>query len=195
MISVLRDHGFEGASLSRFTERSGLIKASLYHRFPQGKEQIANAALEEVGRIFATHVLAPIDEKGPADVRLKAVAERLHAFYEGGTRGCLLETLSSEAAPETVRQLVKELLEFWVSKFAKLAKQAGIPQREAKEGAEEAVAAIEGALVVSRAAGSGHAFQRSLRALPKYLLGAKKERPSLRIQRNFRAANRPRKSE
>ena len=94
LISVFRNHGFEGASLSRFTEASGLIKASLYHRFPNGKEQMALAALTEVGRIFSTHVLAPVDfEEAPLQ-RLKLVANRLDEFYEGGTQACLLETLS-----------------------------------------------------------------------------------------------------
>jgi AcrR family transcriptional regulator len=170
LISVFRNHGFEGASLSRFTESSGLIKASLYHRFPRGKEGMALAALTEVDRIFATHVLAPVDSEGDLLRRLKLVTERLNEFYEGGTRACLLETLSGAGTPASVRAHVKNTLDFWIAKFTQLSKEAGIPAKEARVRAEGAVAAIEGALVVSRAQESNREFKRSLESLPGRLL-------------------------
>jgi AcrR family transcriptional regulator len=170
LISVFRNHGFEGASLSLFTESSGLIKASLYHRFPGGKEQMALAALTEIDRVFATYVLAPIDSEGDPSRRLKLIAERLDEFYEGGTQACLLETLSSAGTPESVRAHVKSTLGFWVEKFTQLSREAGVPAKEARARAESAVAAIEGALVVSRAQQSNREFKRSLESLAGRLL-------------------------
>ena len=170
LISVFRNHGFEGASLTRFTESSGLIKASLYHRFPLGKEQMALAALTEVDRIFATHVLAPVDSEGDPLRRLKLVAERLDEFYEGGTQACLLETLSGAGTPPSVRAHVKNTLDFWIAKFTQLCREAGIPAKEARVRAVGAVAAIEGALVISRAQENNREFKRSLESLPGRLL-------------------------
>lgn len=170
LISVFRNHGFEGASLTRFTESSGLVKASLYHRFPLGKEQMALAALTEVDRIFATYVLAPVDSEGDLLRRLKLVTARLDEFYEGGTQACLLETLSGAGTPPSVRAHVKNTLDFWVAKFMQLSREAGIPAKEARIRAEGAVAAIEGALVVSRAQESNKEFKRSLESLPGRLL-------------------------
>lgn len=170
LISVFRNHGFEGASLTRFTKSSGLIKASLYHRFPRGKEQMALAALTEVDRIFATYVLAPIDAEGDPLLRLKLVTERLDEFYEGGTQGCLLETLSGTGTPLRVRAHVKNTLDFWIAKFMQLSQEAGIPAKEARVRAAGAVAAIEGALVISRAQESNREFKRSLESLPGRLL-------------------------
>jgi TetR/AcrR family transcriptional regulator, lmrAB and yxaGH operons repressor len=170
LVSVFRNHGFEGASLSLFTESSGLIKGSLYHRFPGGKEQMALVALTEVERIFATYVLAPIDSEGEPLQRLKLVAERLSEFYEGGSQACLLETLSSAGTPPTVRARVKNTLGFWIKKFTQLSKEAGVPAREARIRAEGAVAAIEGALIVSRALGKNREFKRTLESLPSRLL-------------------------
>lgn len=170
LIEVFREFGFEGASLTRFTERSGLIKASLYHRFPEGKEQMALAALTEVDRIFASHVLAPIDSALPVSERLAIVVERLDEFYEGGVRSCLLETLSGAGTPGSVKKHVQRTLEFWASKFTQLSKAAGVPAREARVRAEGAIAAIEGALIVSRAQGNNRGFRRSLESLPHRLL-------------------------
>jgi len=41
LTSVFRTHGFEGASLSLISKATGLQRASLYHRFPGGKEEMA----------------------------------------------------------------------------------------------------------------------------------------------------------
>lgn len=170
LISVFRDHGFEGASLSRFTEASGLIKASLYHRFPRGKEAMGLAALAEVDRIFSSYVLAPIDADGDRAKRLRLVATRLDKFYEGGTRGCLLESMATAGTPPSVKTHLKRTLDFWIGKFAQLAEEAGIPKKEARVRAEGAIAAIEGALVVSRAQGNNKEFKRSLDSLHTRLL-------------------------
>ena len=178
LISVFRNHGFEGASLTRFTDASGLVKPSLYHRFPRGKEEMALAALTEVDRIFAKYVLAPIDGEGEPLQRLRIVKERLDEFYEGGTQACLLETLSGIGTPSSVRAHVKKTLDFWISKFMRLSKEAGIPAREARLRAEEAVSAIEGALVISRAQGNSRAFRRSLESLADRLLIAKDRKSS-----------------
>lgn len=170
LIAVFRQHGFEGASLTLFTEASGLIKASLYHRFPGGKEEMALAALTEVDRIFANYVLAPVDSEGDLSERVELIAKRLDEFYGGGSQACLLETLSSAGTPRSVRSHVKNTLSFWVEKFTELSKEAGVPTKEARSKAEEAIAAIEGALVVSRAQQNTREFKRSLESLPSRLL-------------------------
>ena len=49
LAEVFREHGFEGASLSLISERTGLGKGSLYHFFPGGKEEMAAAVLDDIG--------------------------------------------------------------------------------------------------------------------------------------------------
>ena len=41
LAKVFKDYGYQGASMSIIAKASGLQKASLYHRFPGGKEQMA----------------------------------------------------------------------------------------------------------------------------------------------------------
>ena len=45
LAEVFRTQGYEGASLSRLGEASGLGKGSLYNFFPGGKEEMAAAAV------------------------------------------------------------------------------------------------------------------------------------------------------
>ena len=45
LMTVLRAKGYDGASLNDLAEASGLKKASLYHRYPGGKKDIAVGVL------------------------------------------------------------------------------------------------------------------------------------------------------
>src|ERR1700674_3382424 len=59
LAGVFRRKGYDGASYSDIMEATGLVKASLYHRFPDGKEQMVNAILSRVDKEFVDYVLAP----------------------------------------------------------------------------------------------------------------------------------------
>ena len=42
---VFQTYGYDGATLSRISDATGLQRASLYHRFPGGKEEMAKFVL------------------------------------------------------------------------------------------------------------------------------------------------------
>ena len=71
---------------------TGLVKASLYHRFPGGKADMVNAILSEVDRQFAEYVVKPAFEEGEPQVRARKIARRLREFYRSGKQWCLLDT-------------------------------------------------------------------------------------------------------
>ena len=48
LFQVFRLKGFDGASLSDLAEATGLKKASLYHRYPGGKQEMAAAVMDFV---------------------------------------------------------------------------------------------------------------------------------------------------
>jgi AcrR family transcriptional regulator len=54
---VFREVGFEGASLSILAQATGLQRASLYHRFPGGKQQMAEEVLTTTGAWLEAKVL------------------------------------------------------------------------------------------------------------------------------------------
>ena len=56
LTDVFRTYGYEGASLSRISEVTGLQRASLYHRFPGGKEDMAKAVLSRAGQWLINRV-------------------------------------------------------------------------------------------------------------------------------------------
>jgi AcrR family transcriptional regulator len=169
LLAVFRRHGFEGASLSLISEATGLRRASLYYRFPEGKVAMARAVLEAVGRRFGEHVLEPLGEPGaPAD-RLRETARRLAEFYQDGTASCLLETLSLGKGDPQVQLLIAGSFRRWASAFAAVGQEAGLAEETALRRAEDAVARIEGALVMARATGDRQPFHRALEAFPEAL--------------------------
>src|SRR5262245_59503221 len=108
---LFREHGYEGASLTRIAAATGLQRASLYHRFPGGKDEIALRVMRHVHARFASHILAPLGEGGPAAARVRRVAQRLDEFYEGGHCACLLDALSIGQRSPQLQAAVAEAIE------------------------------------------------------------------------------------
>ncbi len=48
LLELFRKSGYDGVNIARISEATGLGKASLYHQFPQGKEQMAREVLSFV---------------------------------------------------------------------------------------------------------------------------------------------------
>src|SRR5713226_4206366 len=167
---IFRRKGYDGASYADLTEATGLVKASLYHRFPGGKEEMVDAILSEVDRQFAEYVLAPALEEGEPKERARRMARRLREFYDSGKSWCLLDTLSLAESRGTLAHARKSM-EFWVECFARVGREAGLSAGVARKRAEEAVAAIEGGLVVARVLKNRRPFLRVLAGLPKKLTG------------------------
>ncbi len=169
LMDVFRRYGYEGASLSRIAEATGLQRASLYYRFPGGKAEMVVAALERGNTHFETYVLAPLAETGDPARRVKKMALRLSEIYEGGRQSCLFDTLSLGDESEEVRKHIERSLTTWRDAMARVARDAGLAPGAAQRRGEEALVGIQGALVVARGTGDSRPFHRVLKNLP-YLL-------------------------
>jgi AcrR family transcriptional regulator len=174
---TFRRKGYDGTSYSDLMKATGLVKASLYHRFPGGKEEMVNAILSDVDRHFAEHVLAPAFEDGDPLARSRVIAQRLQEFYASGKRWCLLDTLSLTESNATLKHARKSM-EFWIKSFVRIGKDAGLRAELARKRAEEAVAAIEGGLVVARVLNNRRPFLQALAGLPSKLTESSEERVS-----------------
>ncbi|MBB5337762.1 TetR/AcrR family transcriptional regulator [Tunturiibacter gelidoferens] len=166
---VFRTYGFEGTSLARLSEATGLEKASLYHRFPGGKEQIALAVAEGTHAWLRLHVFEPLKEPGDPRKKLRAAIEQLRDCYADGTLPCAFEVLSLAGGSPELTNALKDALQAWIKAFTEIAKESGLPTAEARRRAEQAIVQIEGSLVVGRVLGDAKAFRRTLDELPALL--------------------------
>lgn len=167
---IFREEGYDGSSLSLLASRTELGKASLYHHFPGGKSEMAGAVYDRVSAAFTREVLAKLAGRGAPEERLRHMAEGLGRFYDDGRRACLIDVFSIGGVREDFQGKLAEAVNYWVAAIARTLVDAGQSEAEALERAEDAVIAIEGALVVARATGKPEVFQRTLRRLPGRLL-------------------------
>lgn len=165
---VFRRYGYEGASIRQLSEATGLERASLYHRFPGGKEEMALAVVARTGEWFGAHVFEPLRVL-PAELSVPRVASNLRDFYQRGELWCVLDVLTLGGSSDAIRAAVSRAYEAWRESFARVAREAGLPAAEAKARAQQAIVEIEGSLVISRVTGDPKAFLRVLQRLPELL--------------------------
>ena len=168
---AFRADGYEGASLARLSEATGLKKASLYHRFPGGKEQMASEILDwDVGRL-AEDVSADLGAEGSAEARLSAMSQTLRAFYDDGESACLLNRLTgSTDALHQFSQAVAGAFHALRDAIADVLVETGLTPEDARHRAEDGLMLIQGALIYAQATHAPEVFARVIQTLPERLL-------------------------
>jgi len=166
---VFRQYGYEGTSLSKISEATGLGRASLYHYFPKGKEEMAATMLDRVYTDLEEYLLKPLQGEGkPAD-RIRAMGKTLNQFYDGGQSSCLLDLLSIGEAQPLFQAAIRQTLTAWITVLTEVLVDAGQEPESARHRAEDAIMQIEGSLVLSRCFGNTEPFQRAIAQLPQIL--------------------------
>lgn len=168
---VFSRYGYEGANIGRLSEAVDLRRASLYHRFPGGKDEIVQAIIARQTERYET-ILAPAYEDGDPAERARLVAEGMADYYDNGQASCLIIALS--LSDDESRSQGGDCVLGWADGFVQIAKDAGMTKKQAEETALDAVAGIEGALVVSSTTGKTGPFKRAMAELPDRLTVVKK---------------------
>lgn len=169
-LDLFRTYGFDGVSLQRLAEATGLEKASLYYRYPGGKDEIALAVAQGVVTWFQANVFAPLNEDAPPKKRLSVVADNLRTFYSGGTKSCITDVLSLPGGSDELRAGLKGAMQAWIKAFTDISRECGLSPCAAKARAEETVLRIEGSLILARVLGDNATFDRTMKQLPDLLL-------------------------
>lgn len=167
---IFRYYGYGGATLSRLSQATGLGRASLYHHFPGGKQEMAAQVLEQVNQIMDQTVLEPLRQSGEPHQRLQRMCASLSEFYHQGQETCLLSVLTLGEAGDQFQEQVQQAMATWIETLAQTLQDAGLPAELAQERAEDALIQIQGALVVVRGLGDRQPFRRLMERLPQELL-------------------------
>ena len=96
-LDLFRTYGFEGVSLKMLSDKTGLEKASLYYRYPAGKDQIVTTVAESVAAWFESNIFDLLNGTGTPRARISLVAERLKEFYLNGAKASILDVLSIQS--------------------------------------------------------------------------------------------------
>jgi AcrR family transcriptional regulator len=167
---AFRDLGYEGATLSRITQRSGLGKGSLYHFFPGGKEDMANAVLADVNAWFERSVFEPLRCEPPAEA-IARMWQAVDEYFRSGRRICLIGAFALDATRDRFAASIHTYFQRWIEALRDALIRSGRDAAVAALDAEEAVLGIQGALVLARATNDIALFTRSTRRLQARLAG------------------------
>ena len=171
LMSVLRAKGYDGASLNELAEAAGLKKASLYHRFPGGKQEMASAVLAYVGEWVDKHIYQLlIDKQQPPKQRLLLVLDNIRALYQEGDAICIFRSLSMDTGMELFGDEIKAGMERWIEAFTKLGIAFGLSPAKAKQAALQTMIDIQGSLVMAKGMSSTMIFDSALKGIQKRYL-------------------------
>lgn len=183
--SLIRTRGATATSFSEVLAESGAPRGSIYHHFPQGKEQLAEEAIRWTSdRVLAYQRACPATT--PAGVLDCFIGMwRQTVVASGGKAGCVVAGVAVDTMPdaESLMAVVRSTFQSWVDLLAGQLKAAGLTGGRARSVALATLAAMEGALILCRA-------ERSVAPLDAVAVELKRllpQRPSTRT-RSARAA-------
>jgi TetR/AcrR family transcriptional repressor of lmrAB and yxaGH operons len=170
LAEIFREHGFEGASLSIISEKTGLGKGSLYHFFPGGKEEMAAVVLKEIDTWFEVNIYRPLRDSDDPRAAIIAMCRSVTDYFHSGRRICLVGAFALDNVRDRFAGQVREYFANWKSALALALQMAGQDGVQSSAFAEEAVISIQGALVLARALDDPSLFERAIRKTEQRLL-------------------------
>ena len=125
-VRLLAERGLEGTSFAEVLERSGAPRGSVYHHFPEGKDQLIGEALDAAGAV----AIDLLDRKAgaPAD---EVAAWFLHIWREVLVRsdldaGCAVLAVTVATESPELRRHAARIFRTWRSRLAELLEQGRI---------------------------------------------------------------------
>ncbi len=166
LFSAIRARGYSGASISELSAETGLKKASLYHRFPGGKEDIVRAVLKEVITWSEKNIAGVLESPNlDADTRLELVLSNISTLYKGSKKNCVFAALSLENGLQLFGNDIKKGLRIWIGAFTNYGRSIGLTQLSSEKKANEVVSLIQGSLVVCRIMEDKSAWNEAMRRI------------------------------
>lgn len=175
LAEVFREHGYEGASLALIGKATGLGKGSLYHFFPNGKEEMLQAVLVEIEQWFQDSVYSPLRDGDDADAAITAMLDETAKYFRSGRRVCLVGALAVTNTRDLFAQAIRGYFVAWVDALQAALVRQGRDAEQARLLSEDAVLAIQGAIVLSRALDDPAVFQRAIDQLHSRLAADRKK--------------------
>lgn len=165
---IFREFGYEGASLSRITEGTGLGKGSLYHFFPAGKTEMAAEVLLHIDLWFSRRIFQPL-EQSDALTGFDDMWRAVDDYFLAGRRICLVGAFAVDSTRDRFAAAINGYFTRWIQALQQALRHAGLDGAEATALAEEVVAGIQGALILARALDDTDFFTRNLQRLRQRL--------------------------
>jgi TetR/AcrR family transcriptional regulator, lmrAB and yxaGH operons repressor len=169
--TLFRRQGYAATGLNQILDEADVKAGSLYHHFPQGKQQLAAAVVDAAGGDIERLLRRFLATGRPVADIVDRWIDLLVAGLAGDQRdGCPIEPIATESvhASPLVRAASARAFAGWCAAIEERLRSEGWSQGDAKTVALAVISLIEGALVLSRIAGDPaalHAAKPAARAL------------------------------
>jgi TetR/AcrR family transcriptional regulator, lmrAB and yxaGH operons repressor len=152
---LLRRHGYRGVALSDILTAAGSPRGSLYFHFPQGKEEIAVAALAHAADAVRQAIAAAAKTSASADEFLIRITRGMAADLERSDfkEGCPIAptALEMSGSSEVLTAAVRNAFQAWEVEIATGLQSFHLAPKPGKLLATAALSLLEGALLLARA--------------------------------------------
>lgn len=162
---LLARHGLQSTSFAEVLEHTGAPRGSVYHHFPDGKDQMVGAAVDLAGDFL----VALLDKRAGATA--VAVTEHFLAIWRGVlaqskcASGCAVLAVAVATDSPDLLNRAAAVFRLWRARLAAMLEQGGLARKDAARFATVLVAAAEGAVVMSRAEQDMEPFETVARQL------------------------------
>ena len=156
---LLATRGLDGTAFSDVIARSGAPRGSIYHHFPEGKDELVAAAIALAGD-RAIGVLEPLRGEPPRVVTASFLDLWRAVLVRSELRaGCAVLAVTVATDSPDLLDRAAGIFRAWRGKLAELYVAGGLDADAAARLATTLIAATEGAVVVSRAERSMEPFE------------------------------------
>jgi TetR/AcrR family transcriptional repressor of lmrAB and yxaGH operons len=152
--TLFRRNGYAATGINEIAELAGAPKGSLYHYFPDGKDQIGEAAVRFAGKLVIATLEKLEQEHKSAAAMMQAYCRLLAGWMakSGFRDGCPISTTVLESVPQSpgIALAGREAFAAWQAVIARALLRDGFSKGEARRLSTFAVSSIEGALILAR---------------------------------------------
>jgi TetR/AcrR family transcriptional repressor of lmrAB and yxaGH operons len=150
-VRLLAMRGLQATSFSTVLEASGAPRGSVYHHFPDGKDQLVGSALDAAGAQL-TQLLVAMEGASATEMTARFL-EIWRTILERSQfkAGCAVVAVTVATESPELLEHTAEVFRAWRAQLSGLLEQGGLGAPDAARFAATLVACCEGAVVMSRA--------------------------------------------
>ena len=170
--TLFRRQGYAATGLNQILDEAAVKPGSLYHHFPQGKQQLAAAVVDGGGAAIERLLRRFLASNLPvADIVDQWVDVLIDGLTADGRDGCPIEPIATESvhASALVREASARAFAGWCNAIEERLRAEGWSAAEAESVGIAVISLIEGALILSRIAGNASALDAAKPAARRLL--------------------------
>ncbi|MDQ0113837.1 TetR/AcrR family transcriptional regulator [Paenibacillus harenae] len=170
---LIEMHGYHGTGLNQIIKEGGAPRGSLYHHFPNGKEELVSEAIDKLGQGVADQTRKILDSANSLSDGVYSIFLYLSKKFDDSD--CVIAGSIASVALETshisekLRETCKRTYDSWRSAYEEMLLESGFSASRAAQISTFITASIDGAIILCRINRSSEPLMHIAREI-KFLL-------------------------